>query len=274
MEITTQIGCKNNCIYCPQDVFQQAYYKRFGNNEVKLNLEFYKLLLEKIPKHVNIAFSGMSEPSFHPNFIEMIKHTHNSGYYVRVNSTCQGLKKESILKIKNIPFYSFAVHLPNENDDISKIPLDDLHLEKIRWIENQKIKNLQFRSVGNVHPTFKEALKSSIYEAKVYTRANNLEKEKISGFITKKLKTSPKSGHNRISCSRVFNNILNRNILLPNGSVLICCMDYGVKHIIGNLKKMSYTGLFNSSDYHSFTKRMHTQKASICQNCEAAFLTK
>ena len=33
---------------------------------------------------------------------------------------------------------------------------------------------------------------------------------------------------------------LYHNVLLPNGDVSLCCMDYGLDHVIGNLNTQSY----------------------------------
>ena len=33
---------------------------------------------------------------------------------------------------------------------------------------------------------------------------------------------------------------LYHNVVLPNGDVSLCCMDYGLKHIIGNIFEQSY----------------------------------
>jgi hypothetical protein len=33
---------------------------------------------------------------------------------------------------------------------------------------------------------------------------------------------------------------LYHNVLLPNGDISLCCMDYGLQHILGNLFESSY----------------------------------
>jgi len=40
-----------------------------------------------------------------------------------------------------------------------------------------------------------------------------------------------KLAHGRVGQDRIF-----RNVLLPNGDVVLCCMDYGLDHILGNLE--------------------------------------
>ena len=39
-------------------------------------------------------------------------------------------------------------------------------------------------------------------------------------------------------CNRALR--MNHNVLLPNGDVVLCCMDFGMQHVLGNLKRQSY----------------------------------
>ena len=65
----------------------------------------------------------------------------------------------------------------------------------------------------------------------IHTRAGN-----------KVLTKAPERRRGGIHCSRKFK----QSVLLPNGDVLLCCMDYGMKHVLGNLLKSEYTSLFRS----------------------------
>ena len=66
-------------------------------------------------------------------------------------------------------------------------------------------------------------------------RAGNLKGD---GLITKKQEKG------RLSCSDC-GEALNKNILLPDGTVLLCCMDFGMKHVLGNLLTQSYEEICN-----------------------------
>ena len=63
------------------------------------------------------------------------------------------------------------------------------------------------------------------------------------------------------------------NVLLPDGRVVICCMDYSLQHVIGNLEKQSYYELFQGEEHKRVTlSNMSTdpemKKNSICTNCQ------
>lgn len=64
---------------------------------------------------------------------------------------------------------------------------------------------------------------------------------------------------------------LSINILLPNGQVQLCCMDWGLQHIIGNLKNQTYDSLFQSQAYMNVLQGMYNDDSNIlCRQCEIA----
>ena len=52
IEITTNVGCKNLCEYCPQEVNIAAYKGRSRNRQMKL--ADFKTCLEKVPLDVKV----------------------------------------------------------------------------------------------------------------------------------------------------------------------------------------------------------------------------
>lgn len=270
MEITTVVGCKYACIYCPQQVFIENYHPE--KNTKVMRLDQFKHYLQKIPGHVLIDFSGFAEPSQNPKFSEMVHYTFDMGYQIRVNTTATELTVYDIKSFKKIPFTKFAVHLPDDSGKYTNIPCDDEHVQKIKLIEQSGIKNLQFRVIGKAHPVFKAALKSYIREMRIFYRAGNLKLSESSNFTMKNDSFLPSKNiwKGRIRCSRVTGNELNKNVLLPNGDVLLCCMDYGITSKIGNLDVMSYSELFNSREYNKIKSGLLNESEIICRHCEAA----
>lgn len=47
-----------------------------------------------------------------------------------------------------------------------------------------------------------------------------------------------------------------QNVVLPNGDVVLCCMDYGLKHKIGNLLETNFNDLVRQEKY------------DLCKTCE------
>lgn len=67
---------------------------------------------------------------------------------------------------------------------------------------------------------------------------------------------------------------MNHSILLPDGSVVLCCMDFGMKHVLGNLAKQSYEELFTGKEMQKIKEAMKDDRLDIiCRRCSSAIET-
>lgn len=60
LEISTVVGCKMNCDYCPQKVHVKTYTDK--TRETVMSLDNFKTILSTVPKECEIIFAGMAEP--------------------------------------------------------------------------------------------------------------------------------------------------------------------------------------------------------------------
>ena len=60
---------------------------------------------------------------------------------------------------------------------------------------------------------------------------------------------------------------LNENVLLPNADVILCCMDFKLKHVLGNLLDSDYTSLFQGEGFSKVKNGLKDDK-----NIEITFL--
>jgi hypothetical protein len=63
-------------------------------------------------------------------------------------------------------------------------------------------------------------------------------------------------GEKEMTCGCIED--LYHNVVLPNGDVSLCCMDYGLKHIIGNIYEQEYDDII-PPPFSCF---------KLCQTCE------
>jgi hypothetical protein len=64
---------------------------------------------------------------------------------------------------------------------------------------------------------------------------------------------------------------LRHNVVLPDGKVVLCCMDYGLRHPLGYLTTMPYEKLFESYEYADVKHRMASHDEDvICRSCYAS----
>ena len=99
IEITTVIGCRVDCDFCPQPLLMDKYSIKNNVeninyvNPVMMSFETFKICIDKIPKRLLIIFIGFAEPFLNPECIKMIIYAHNSGHLVRVFSTLANLRQ-------------------------------------------------------------------------------------------------------------------------------------------------------------------------------------
>jgi hypothetical protein len=258
-EITTKIGCRNACVYCPQDKLINAY--RIRNGDLLMSLETFKVCIDKIPLNVEIEFSGMAEPWLNPDCTKMVLYAHQKGYRISVYTTLVGMTLKDVDLLKGVPFSRFWLHLPSIGGE-EQIKADDNYFLVLKRVYDflQPRKNeidVSYHYRGEEpHPRLKEILGEDLKRKKLSTRASNV---RVKGVDV------PSRKKGIISCKRN----LRHNVLFPNGDVALCCMDYGLQHIIGNLLKSDYASLFKSDEFLKVQNGLRDESLDIlCRYCD------
>jgi len=58
-------------------------------------------------------------------------------------------------------------------------------------------------------------------------------------------------------------------VMLPNCDVVLCCMDFGLKHKLGNLLDQSYLDIVNSPNFQKIrSNRFHWDGDCLCRECD------
>jgi len=242
MEFTTSVpkkGCVVDCVFCPQEVLKKSF-----EGERRLTLENFKKALSTIPKNVRITFSGFVEPWMNKQTTDMLLYAHEQGYPVCVFTTGIGMSVEDVKRIKDVPFAGgpnggFTLHLP-DSDHLAKHPITDRYIKVIEEFAKHDIQNFSIMIMGGeVHEKVKHIYPSApTYD--MWWRAGNLITEaKLKPELIPhmgRVNTIHHEGPTTCGCIED----LYHNIMLPNGNVALCCMDYNGDHILGNLLTQSY----------------------------------
>lgn len=265
LEITAKVGCKINCKYCPQSNFLNAYYKDDKERRGLMTLEDYKTCLSHVSKDTIICFAGFVEPFFHPQGVDMILYAHEQGFEIELYTTFMDLSYEDYLKIKDIPFKQVVLHTPDKNhyanititDEYAKILNDALDHKRpngdpfIDSANCQSEPSEEFLSLANGR---------IVVESALIDRAGNLDD---SSLRSSGMKKGP------IYCTRT--EYLNHWVLLPDGSVTLCCMDFGLKHVMGNLIDHTYDEIIQMQPYQDLISGMNAQMSDIlCRKCTSS----
>jgi sulfatase maturation enzyme AslB (radical SAM superfamily) len=253
IEITTRIGCKNHCSYCPQYILVKAYAKTSG--DATMSFDMFKRYINKIPLKVDIHFTGMCEPWLNEYCTEMLLYAHAKGHKISVSTTLVGMELSDVDLLAPITFKDFAVHLPS-HEGYEKIIVDEHYLQLLKKILKSKIRIGLHIHGKAVHPAL-TSLSALIKRQTLSCRGGNTE-------ISNRIPMSRRRGV--VVCNRLHN-----NVLLPNGNVVLCCMDYGMRHILGNLISTDYDSLFFQKEFLKVQQGLRDESLDIlCRYCDIA----
>ncbi|MBR1634294.1 MAG: SPASM domain-containing protein [Lachnospiraceae bacterium] len=268
MEITVRIGCSIHCRFCPQDLLLKNYYKGDKNRASVMTLDTFRECLEKIPKNVGIVFSGFAEPLSNPECMKMMELACSEKRNVDLFTTLVGADMETVKKISALPLNYVGLHCADKYGH-AKIPADEDYYEKVKFFLSCKKRGTDRPLVDfcntQVEPNERIAeIISGKYEVgtALFDRAGNLEGE---GLVRKK------NLHGRLKCS-MCGELTNRNVLLPDGTVVLCCMDYGLMHLIGNLKTSTYEEVQNGKESQRIRDGLNGNEdvPLLCRSCSCA----
>ncbi len=261
VEFTLQTGCPVMCDFCPQELFM----KRYGSIE-KFTIDNFKLALFNLKNSTvkTIQFSGFSEPLYHKNISDFVKLSIDSGFEVEIFTTLKGFNLEQIKKVKDLPIRWY-------------ISIQPLGMRNRKGLKDEEAWNniKSFLELNlNSQPIFR-CVNINLSKGQK-TQLNKKGKETgIKNIIFPNFET--RAGNiiqNRINMSG--KKILCKNditpIILPNGNVALCCMDFGLRNIIGNIFQESFKNILYSDRLQKIIAIMDLkEKGSIlCHTCESA----
>lgn len=264
LEITTYIGCKCNCVYCPQNMLISKYYGRqFDDNPNRMmTLDDFKKCVDKLPVETRIDFSGMAEPWLNTDCTKMLLYANEKGFPIAVYSTLVGMKMNDFDLIKDIDFEEFVVHIPDEERN-SSINITEEYSKLLRVVmkycqADGKRLVTGISCHGTVHHDIAKMVpKDSKMITELHDRAGNVKSE----YVDSKINAG------QIICINCSAD-MHHNVLLPDGTVLLCCMDYGMKHILGNLLTQTYEEIRQSPEIQKIRDGLKNDSFDIlCRNC-------
>jgi radical SAM protein with 4Fe4S-binding SPASM domain len=287
IEITTYIGCPLACRYCPQDVLTSKYKGEGYTGKKEMSLEFFKETLAKIPKQVQILFSGYVEPWTNQYCTEMILHTLEQGYRVSVFTTLQGLSAIDADRVLNEfrkrdeQLNIICVHLPDKDMFMRGWKNEEPYFEVLDkfftfFMEkgglSARFQAMTMDKFGEPHPTIVDRYNLRVGGFRGWDRAGSLrgEENKVDeSVMTAKVRNTFKNG-----CGATPSTYYNHQVLLPNGDVQICCMDYGLKNKLGNLGELEkWEDIFSTPEYKRIEELSNTAEFTeelICKSCDLA----
>lgn len=235
LEITTVASCTVRCAICPQDVLKAAY----RDAPHRLSMHDYLRVLNNVPVHVRIHFSGLVEPWLNPDATLMLKWALHLRRRVAIYTTLVGMSDPSLVAEALREFrHMVDVVCIHEADGTNMKPQDVDVDAFVKLLDGVNVERMKMAGPG--------------FEA--IDRAGLVQIGK-----------APFHHKGPIKCS--YTNTYTHNVMLPNGDVHLCCMDYGLKHRIGNL----FTQRWDELDRSAVAKDNACGDGStICRKCHGA----
>ncbi len=241
LEVTTVASCSVRCKICPQDLLKKSYRKDSAH---RLTYPKFIQAVDAVPKHVVIHFSGFVEPWLNPECTSMLNYVLASGYRVGVYTTCVGMGHiESLAQL--LAAYEdqvdvICIHLP-----------DGVNM-------TVETRGQEFIDALRAHGLSPEVMSMAPQDTGFsYTdRAGNV----VSNLVRHK---------GPIRCSYTDPGKYDHNVMLPNGDIHVCCMDYGLVEPLGNLFESTWAEIQDGEPMKAL-RQANIDGDSLCRRCQGA----
>lgn len=238
LAITTTKNCSVNCYpFCPQMKFRQIY----GDREDFLSYEDFQLVLSHVPKNLMLGFEGFCEPFLNRRTMDMIELAKRDGHPIQLYSTLVGFRLEDVKRLRQANLDWFCLHLP-----------DDQGVAHIPMTEN-----------------YKEVLAEVLSTVTINDYAR-MDKAFVSNFRAGNCDDAPPHHvYGPFYCLKLIRPQL---LMLPNCDAVLCCMDWGMKHVLGNLKEQTFDEIIHGPIYRKIAmERWKMDGSSLCRSCVQAW---
>jgi radical SAM protein with 4Fe4S-binding SPASM domain len=247
LEITTMIGCPLMCNYCPQDSLRDAY----GNDVKYMSLADFKTIVDKLPLNVRLDFSGQAEPWVNPECTDMFEYAMQKGFRTAIFTTLYNWDEATVHRMGELLF-NYAkqidivkIHFPDDQGNMKGWkPSEEWNYAFAGITAVVQVAGIHYEAMTmsdhGVHPAIQNLPGVGVshsWSIAAHDRAGTLDTDSVK---EQPIAFSPKHNY-PIKCSKT--DLYNQGVLLPNGEVLLCCMDYDKKHVMGNLLEQDYADL-------------------------------
>jgi radical SAM protein with 4Fe4S-binding SPASM domain len=276
LEITTVVGCPLACDCCPQGLLRSRYAE--GSSR-EMTLGDFRTILSSVPADVRVDFSGMAEPWTATDTTAMFRHALQSGHPVSVYTTLVGMNDDDVaFLIENMEHFGlenpFCLHLPDDEGVMAGFRASPEYRDRVGRVIGamQKVARSRRRSApelqlmtmsshGGVHESIADLVPGPLLPFTPTSRAGALRDDRAARITHAYPVRCRDAAH------------YDRNVVLPNGDVYVCCMDYGLSAPLGNLLSQTYESLFTSEGMHRLldaNAREGFDEGTVCKSCEWA----
>jgi hypothetical protein len=224
-----------------------------------MGLHTFRHCLATVPPDVEISFAGYSEPWLDPDCTAMVEHAAAKGHAIRIFTTLVEMTQDDLQRLRTLPINLFVVHAFDDGTYMKLRFVTEAYLELVHSVLKAGLPSLRFLVFGSLHPSLATAIPADLVvrTRPLISRAGNVNPAIVP-------KPDAIAGPIRCREGREY-----RNVLLPNGDVTLCCMDYLRRHVLGNLLVDEYSTLHTGDAFQTVLTRMGGDEGFLlCRTCE------
>lgn len=274
LELTSMIGCPLMCNYCPQDSLRDVY----GDDVKYMSLDTFSKALDNIDPITRIDFSGMAEPWVNPDCTAMFEMALSRGFHVAVYTTLYNWDRATTDRVAELldqyvdQIDIFSIHFPDRHGNMKGWKYNEeweyaLHvMQGVCGHLGIKFEGMTMSNIGEIHQDLQH-LGIRLWNWTGHDRAGSLPIEQVK---QQPIQIAPRHS-GPIRCGKTPK--YDQNVILPNGDVVLCCMDYDCKHVLGNLKFHSMDEIRRQDPFKNLLKENAQDSFStnsLCRTCTDA----
>jgi radical SAM protein with 4Fe4S-binding SPASM domain len=210
--------------------------------------------LSKMPAGAEMSFAGFAEPWLNNRATDMAEEANRQGRTWEIYTTCVGMSEKDVDRIVAAQPIRIKLHLP-DTEGYAKIRVDEQYVRVVKRLADKFPVNVM--TMGTLPQVLLQRF-GKIHAAAMHTRAGNVDgMEKLVPLRKRgplRCRPGPK---------------LDRNILIPDGKLILCCADFSMQHVIGNLLKQSWQDIMDGPALTAIRKAMASENGDVlCRQCE------
>lgn len=248
LNITATAKCKANCIYCPQEQFQSA----MAGRPPYLSKEEFASLLPNLAdtRFEAFSFGGFSEPFENPDIVALLALAAEQSFVERVSvySNGESLTPDIVSSMQGIALSRVDISCHGFDPDAYRRTRRSLSSETVRDNVGFLLRNRNniaelvisitgpFGSTESIAEleTLCQRFDARLERRDLHSRAGLLR----IGRVREPIPSGP------FRCAKFD---FGKPVLLPGGDLSLCCQDFALEDIIGNLHQQSFGDIMTNS---------------------------
>jgi hypothetical protein len=250
LEVSLVSKCYLNCSYCAQSALAKAYF-----GPTLMSFDTYKKVLANCRVGCTVSFAGFAEPYLNRECSAMIAHTVTTGHPLWLFTTGFGMSDADVDFLISLGSFRLVIHLPDADGEMKAKVTQDYADRMSRLAHG--VRGTEVLCYGNPHPMLGEVNKLIRKAGGLVSRAGNVK------HLAQLNKRGP------LYCNRSPQ--LEHPVVIPTGEAALCCCDWSLTRIIGNLAEHRWEEIYAGEPMRNARRAIASQdEPTLCRSCEFA----